>query len=126
VQQLIALATDPAASEEEARTAALQAARGIRQHDLAVVTRDEARGAQAAYAGPVTGRGRQLGQGTPRLPSGPVREAPRRALGPAPRDETGYGARGAAHVVELDFKDDSPNEKLDQAFPAALLALLGK
>lgn len=121
VAQLIALATDPAASPEEARTAALQAARGIRQHDLAIVTREEALGASRAYAAPVTGRWRQLGQGTPRLPQGP-REPPRRALGAAayvPVD---------ARVMEvnLDFKDDVPGEKIDAAFPAALLALLGR
>lgn len=40
VEQLIALATDPAATEEEARTAALAACRGIRKEGLKIGSED--------------------------------------------------------------------------------------
>jgi len=135
IQQLIALATDPAASEEEARTAALQAARGIRAHGMRVMTPQEA--AEAAYdryyteSAPshpygtaVTPQSRQMGAGAPRMHPRP--SSTTRAMS-VPRDETGYGIepmRGGAHVVDWDFKDDVPGDKPEQAFSPALLALL--
>ena len=126
VQQLIALATDPAASEEEARTAALQAARGIRQHGLVVTTPEEAvRGRAGGYYAaerPVTPRGRQLGPGTPQLPP----RAPGGGLARSYEAEP-HGRGGARRPIEvnLDFRDDEPAEKREPAFSAALLALLG-
>jgi len=119
VQQLLALATDPAASEEEARTAALQAARGIVKNGLVVTTRDQAQAVYGSYSAPVTPQGRQLGMGTPQLP-------PPRSRASARSRELSPGESGRAHVVNLDFKDDVPETKQDPAFPAALLALLRK
>ena len=135
IQQLIALATDPAASEEEARTAALQAARGIRAHGMRVMTEEEAWEAQQAsyyssrapshpYGTAVTPQSRQMGAGAPRMHPRP---SPTSRAMAVPRDETGYGIepmRGGAHVVDWDFKDDVPGEKSEQAFSPALLALL--
>jgi hypothetical protein len=122
VEQLIALATDPAASEEEARTAALQAARSIRQNGLKVTTEEEWEAAQQERyytSRAVTPQSHQMGMGTPTLPPRP-RAPVRRALS-VPEDR-----RGGAHVVNLEFRDDVPQEKREQAFSTALLALLRK
>jgi len=125
VQQLLALATDPAATEEEARTAALQAARGIKAHGLQVTTSYGHEPApQRSYGTTVTPQGRQMGPGTSRLPQRPPQRAPRGALAAGPQDETGYGRSGSAYAVDLDFKDDVPGQKAEPAFSAALLALL--
>jgi hypothetical protein len=120
VEQLLALATDPAASEEEARTAALQAARTIRRDGLVVTTPGQVYSRSAYYDAPsVTPQGRQLGPGTPALP--PRRQAPTRAR------ELPSGESTARFLeVNLDFKDDAPEVKQDPAFSAALLALLRK
>jgi len=123
VEQLIALATDPAASEEEARTAALQAARGIVKNGLVVTTREAAsaqRGAGAYYDATLTPQGRQLGMGTPQLP-------PPRSRAPGRSRELPPGEPMARFLeVNLDFKDDVQEVKQDPAFPTALLALLRK
>lgn len=125
VEQLIALATDPAATEEEARTAALQAARTIRRDGLVVTTPGQVYSSAGAYYASdvtpsVTSRSRQLGPGTPVLP--PARRAPVRRELPPPSEP----GRGGAHVVNLDFKDEEPVEKREPAFSSALLALLRK
>jgi Protein of unknown function (DUF2786) len=133
VQQLLALATDPAASEEEARTAALEAARRIKQHGLQVVSEEEwdrpgppgyytSQGHTHPYGTNVTPQGRQMGPGTPRLPPRPSQS---RAMA-VPRDDGIEPMRGGAHVVDWDFRDDVPGEKSEQAFSPALLALLRK
>lgn len=136
VQQLLALATDPAASEEEARTAALQAARSIRAHGLHVTSAEEeweaqqqvscypSRAPSHPYGTAVTPQSRQMGAGAPRMHPRPTPQS--RAMS-VPRDETGYGIepmRGGAHVVDWDFKDDVSVEKPEQAFSPALLSLL--
>jgi hypothetical protein len=135
VQQLLNLAVDPAASSEEARTAALEAARRIKQHGLQVVAEEEwdrpgppnhytSHGHTHPYGTNVTPQSRQMGQGAPRLHPRPTPSS--RSMSVA-RDETGYGTepvRGGAHVVDWDFKDDVPGEKPEQAFSPALLALL--
>jgi hypothetical protein len=132
VQQLLNLATDPAASSEEARTAALEAARRIKQHGLQVVSEEEwdrpgppgyytSQGHTSPYGTAVTPQSRQMGPGTPRLPPRPS-QSRAMAIPRAESDETAL--RGGAHVVDWDFKDDVPGEKPEQAFSPALLSLL--
>ena len=51
VEKLIALATDPGASAEEARSAALQAVKDIRENALVMMTANDAQAARKAVEG---------------------------------------------------------------------------
>ncbi len=97
VQQLIALATDPGATEEEARTAALAACRGIRNESLAVVSGPESGPfVPEEGAAEITPRTRQLtGQGAP------TPAVPRRAAGALQASQGDDGV----HILDWNFED---------------------
>jgi hypothetical protein len=133
IQQLIALATDPAASEEEARTAALQAARSIRQHGLQLTPQEAAWAAEDGHYAPVqpqhpygtavTPQSRQMGSGTPRLPS-PHSTALARPSSWQAESQLGRPGAPRFHVLNLDFKDEVAEARPNFAFPQALLNAL--
>jgi hypothetical protein len=101
VEQLIALATDPAATEQEARTAAHSACKEIRKNDLVVAQRGQPPVAQS-----IAPQTRQLVGRPARLPTG-VAALPEKR-------------RPMHHVVDFDFKDSPQTKKEDFAFPQHL------
>jgi hypothetical protein len=115
VQQLIALATDQAATEEEARTAALAACRDIRRNGLQVSPPEGLRGPSERGSAVA-----ERAQNERLLPGG-------RAL-PAPRPKRLASSRapgepipGGVHVLSFDFAEEKPKNGNDFAFPQALL-----
>ncbi len=127
VDQLIALATDPAASEEEARTAALAAAKEIRKNGFKVTGtatsrtrsyeprsyRDEYR---EEYPQPQNERLLPGGRGLP--PSAPRRAKPERQLS---ADNEEDSRRRGVHILDLAFNDEPRKQTSDFAFPQALV-----
>jgi hypothetical protein len=104
VEKLLRLATDMGASEEEARTAALQAARVIKKKGLQVVPAGgrPPRSAPREYA--PAQRERLLGVGTSELPG--------RVVQPI---------SGNFALVNMNFHDDEPGKQKDFAFPQGLI-----
>jgi hypothetical protein len=124
VDQLIALATDPAASEEEARTAALAAAREIRKSGLKVTGDSPApvnyyspRAYSREYPQPQNERLLPGGRGLP--PAAPRRAAPERQLS---ADNEEDARRRGVHILDLAFNDEPAARRTnDFAFPQALV-----
>jgi hypothetical protein len=111
VEQLIALATDPAVSQEEARTAAIAAAKAIRSNGLIVTPP----GGYLEQPAPQNERLLSGGRGLQPAPA-------RRGVGQLPEDTR----MGGMSYLDLDFEDAPPAKIGDFAFPQALLALLGR
>lgn len=101
-QQLVRLALDPAATREEARTAAYTAVQMIDREKL--LTAPQPQRPFPAPTRPQEGV-RQLGQGTRRLPEGVGRTPP------AQLPDARY------FVLDWNFKDEDPQKVKDFAFP---------
>jgi Protein of unknown function (DUF2786) len=113
VEQLLALATDPAASPEEARTAALQAARNIRQHGLRLTAQrsEDVEGRSPSQNERLLAGGR----GLPPRPSRPAR------IRELPAQDEAEPTGGGVHIVNFDFRDSELPRSNDYAFPQGLL-----
>jgi hypothetical protein len=118
VKQLIALATDPAASEEEARTAALAACKDIRRNGYQVVTQNgRATTGSSSFRedSPYTSESRQL---SGRLGLAPAKEPKRRVPKQLPMEPQ---VPGGFHILDMATSDEAPQRRSDFAFPQALL-----
>jgi hypothetical protein len=116
VEQLIALATDPEATEEEARTAALAACRGIRKDGLrvAAASAPNAYPAPSYYSHDPYGPRQRAPAGAPRLPGG--RELPRARE--RERVDRTLEATFLANTsgYEIGGEDEGPSKQPDFAF----------